>query len=69
MTNSNDKLWLLASLIPACITFGPLFLSNQWGPWLLIVGLICMFGYITRLHRRIHALEENLEKLLLNESE
>lgn len=57
---STDKLYMLGAVIPACVCFVPLFLSNQWGPWLLIVGLISMYLYITRLHTRIGALEARL---------
>jgi hypothetical protein len=66
MTKSNDRLWFLAALIPACISFGPLFLSNQWGSWLLTAGLINMFLYITQLHKRITALEEDLQRQSYN---
>ncbi|MCC5846600.1 MAG: hypothetical protein JJU29_00790 [Verrucomicrobia bacterium] len=62
MRTSNDKLWHLAALIPAGICFGPLFLSNGWGPWLLMAGLVCMFVYTTRLHRRIAVLEQQIKE-------
>ena len=60
----TDKLYVLGSVIPACVCFGPLFLSNQWGPWLPIVSLNSMYLYITRLHTRIGALETRLPEMV-----
>lgn len=53
----DDKLWILAAIIPACITLGSMRFFHRWEPWTLTAGLVLMFFYISSLHRRIAELE------------
>lgn len=57
----KDKLHLLAALIPSAIAFGPFFMMQDWGSWMLTLGLGMMFLYILFLHRRVQKLEEKVE--------
>lgn len=64
------KMQLLAALIPAGISFGPVFLSQFQSPWLLTAGLFCIFIYTQGLNSRIEWLEQRLtETLTTNDAE
>jgi hypothetical protein len=56
--SNHDKLWYVAALIPAAIVGGAYRLNQGLDHWTFTVGLVLMFAYITRLHRRLAALEE-----------
>jgi len=62
MKASNDSLWYQAAPIPPTLGYGIVSLADQWGRWVLMAGLMCMFAYITRLHRRLAKLEERLPR-------
>ena len=62
---------ILWSLVPALLTFGPLFLMNmgrngtktsEAGTLMVAAGLMIMFVRITSQHRKITALEKRLEE-------
>ena len=59
----------LSFAVPACFTFGPMFMSNVAGTnyvgvgtWMVIFGLVWTFGMTRLQQNEIRALREELQK-------
>jgi hypothetical protein len=68
----NKPMTLIFSLVPACITFGPLFMTrlggtstSKWAPmvgsFMLAIGLSIVFGVVAQQDKRIKDLQAKLK--------